>query len=99
MRILFLTTIKTWYFLPEFMRKLEKQLVEDDLRWKSTWLQRPRKGQEERIAGRIQEYYRDFKVYGKPMPWLKIAGLALIGWIRDNYPELWQEVPDDEIPF
>jgi hypothetical protein len=40
-------TTKTWHFLPEFMKALEQQLKEDDLRWGDTWLLRTREGQTE----------------------------------------------------
>ena len=36
------------------------------------------------------EGYVDQKVNaGQPMPWLKVVGEALIGWIRDTYPDTY----------
>jgi hypothetical protein len=90
-------------FLPQFVRELEAQLDMDNARWDDTWLKRSGKGQADRIYGRIQEYYREARmgkvmldpqeepVFVDTMPWLKIAGLALIGWIRDRYPEHFPE--------
>lgn len=80
---------KVWMFLPEFMGELVTQLADDDLRHNETWLTLPLKGQEERIWKRYEEYYRLWKTQGYEMPWLKIAGLALIGWIRMKYPRMF----------
>jgi hypothetical protein len=74
-------------FLPEITGALAKQLVKDQERWKDTWKKRPREGQEDRIYARFRDYYDQWKNAEVPIPWLKIIGEALIGWMRENHPE------------
>ena len=72
-----------WYYMPEFAKALEAQLVIDEKRWGDTWKKRTRHGHEERIENDIMDYFDHFRNGGVPVPWLKIAGLALIAWIRE----------------
>jgi hypothetical protein len=75
-------------FLEEFTNEMWQQLRKDEKRWGDTWIERPRLGQENRIFSRFTAYYDQF-IYGKtPIPWEKVANLALIGWIRENHPEV-----------
>jgi len=85
-------------FLDEFLVELKAQLIEDNERWGDTWLKRPKKGQADRAFDRFTEYYMEERLAkslsGVPstifidhLPWLKITGEALIGWIRERYPE------------
>ena len=83
--------MKVWDFLPEFIDCLKEQLESDDKRWGDTWRQRNVGEQEERIAHHIRDYFDQYRHAGRPVPWLKIAGLALIAWIRDNHPEIFPE--------
>jgi len=91
-------------YLDEFVEELRAQLMADERRWGDTWLKRPKKGQADRVFARIREYYMDARLAEKlldlteeeptfvdTLPWLKITGEALIGWIRERYPE---EFPD-----
>jgi len=84
--------------------RLRAQLASDDKRWGDTWLKRPKKGQADRVYERIREYYMDARMAEKlldmtkeeptfidSLPWLKITGEALIGWIRERYPEEFPE--------
>lgn len=82
---------KTWDFLEEFSKELKKQLEADQKRWGDTWLQRIPEGQETRIEEHVKTYFDQFRNAGVPVPWLKIAGLALIAWVRENHPELWSK--------
>jgi hypothetical protein len=82
---------KVWDFLPEFTDALTKQLEEDDKRWGDTWLQRIPEGQEVRIEEHIKSYFDQWRNAKHPIPWLKIAGLALIAWVRENHLELWNK--------
>lgn len=75
-------------FLPEFFAKLSAQLISDDKRWGNEWLKRPREGQIRRIIERLTEYEEE-AMHGKPFPWLKMAGLAMIGYIRDAHTKEW----------
>lgn len=80
--------VHVWDFVPEFTEALTAQLEEDEKRWGNTWQQRDIGGQDERIYAEL-DAYRDQKRYGgNPIPWLKVAGLALIAWIRENHPEV-----------
>lgn len=85
-------------FLDEFLVELKAQLIADNKRWGDTWLKRPKKGQADRMFDRIHQYYIDARLaeslLGKrdplfidSLPWLKITGESLIGWIRERYPE------------
>lgn len=76
-------------FLPNLNYAMKKRLEEDEKKHGDTWLKRPIEGQEDRIYQRFQEYYDDWKENGTPIPWLKIIGEAMIGWIRTTTPGLW----------
>jgi len=75
---------RVWDYMKEFVEKLTEQLESDQERWGDTWKERPHEGQELRIFEDIRNYKDRFVNGGVPVPWLKIAGLAMIGWIRDN---------------
>lgn len=77
-------------YLEDFAQALAEQLVlRDEPRWKHEWLRRPREGQEDRIEQDFARYFRDYHTIGTPVPWLKVAGNAMIAWIRENYPDDW----------
>ncbi len=92
-------------FLPEFFLALEHQLGEDQKRYGNTWIISGRDGQEARIYQWMTANYRAFVEEGMPFPWLKMAGEALIGWVRQNYwgsIMKWMEKygnDDEEIEF
>ena len=81
---------KVYEYLPEFVSALREQLVSDQKRWGNTWKHRPVKEQEWRTFMRYASYYDDLVKHGCPIPWLKIAGGAMICWIRENFDD-WQE--------
>lgn len=70
--------------LPKFAHEMYNQLARDQARWGDTFKERDREGQEERIFSRFDAYYDQFINGGTPIPWLKIACLALIGWWREQ---------------
>lgn len=70
-------------YLPEFTKALQEQLVKDQFRWGDTWKKRPINGQEERTKAVFNNYFDQFENAGTPIPWLKIAGGALICWVRE----------------
>lgn len=82
--------IHVWDFLGSFTDALKEQLEADEKRWGNTWLQRLPEGQEVRIEEHIKTYFDQFRNANTPVPWLKIAGLAMIAWIRVNNPKLWE---------
>jgi hypothetical protein len=71
-------------YLPEFVKALEDQLDDDHKRWGDTWQTRPRKGQEMRVKARYDDYFAQYQNAGVPVPWLKIAGEAMISWVREQ---------------
>jgi hypothetical protein len=77
-----------------FAGALIGQLQDDEERWGDTWKKRPREGQEGRIFARFEDYKDQFENGGTPVPWLKIAGLALIALYRE-WDENWVE-PKEE---
>lgn len=80
-----------WDFLTKFTEELKKQLESDEERWGNAWLEYSPHNQEFYIFERINTYYDQWKFGKTPIPWLKIAGNAMIAWIRDSYPELWEK--------
>lgn len=73
--------------LPEFVDALTEQLEQDQERWGDTWKERSREGQELRTKTRFDDYFAQFINANVPVPWLKVAGAALICWVRENHPE------------
>lgn len=80
-------------FLDEFHGALEAQLLSDAKRWGDAWLDKSDvEGQEQGFLGKVVGYHNDFKNKDiSDMPWLKIAGYALICWIRENHPEILED--------
>ena len=83
--------MKVTDYLEEFKEALNEQLEEDELRWGDTWRHRYKEGQESRIWEHIQTYFDQYFHASVPIPWMKIAGLAMIAWIRENHPEIFPE--------
>lgn len=75
-------------FVDEFAAALKEQLQADEKRRGDTWLHRPVKEQEARAFDRFCEYEEAFLCGEGPMLWLKVAGEALICWVRENHPEV-----------
>lgn len=71
-------------YLPEFGEALKGQLEKDALRWGDTWKQRLIVGQEERTFNNFHNYEDQFKNANVPVNWLKVAGEALICWVREQ---------------
>jgi hypothetical protein len=71
-------------YLPQFVKALTEQLQSDEKRWGDTWKKRPVLGQQKRFFDKIKDYQDQFENGGTPVPWLKIAGECLIGWVRQN---------------
>lgn len=81
-------------YLPDFVAELEKQLGSDYDRWGDTWRSREIGNQTERIYNKFRDYKDQHDHALKPIPWLKIAGLALIAWTRENKTG-WQKEDTD----
>jgi hypothetical protein len=86
-----MSTDKVTDFMGEFVEALTIQLVEDEKRWGDTWLNRTHLGQEERTVMKFNDYFDQYFSKDIPVPWLKIVGNAMICWIREKHPELWEE--------
>jgi hypothetical protein len=74
------------YLVDEFTQKLLYQLDEDEKRWGDEWRRRDI-DIDVRVHNRIEEYFENCAISGDPIPWLKIAGLALIAQARLDHPE------------
>ena len=86
------STPKVWDFVDEMAEDLKTYLMEhDDPRWGDTWLHRPRRGQEDRIQARFNDYFDQYHNAGVPLPLLSILGNTYIAWIRVHHPELFPE--------
>ena len=82
-------------FVDEFAAELKAQLARDEKRYGDTWRHRTLKGQEGRAFATFDNYRDRFRYGGNPIPWLKVAGEALIAWVRENHPEtLLTEEPE-----
>jgi hypothetical protein len=82
-------TIRTLDFLDEFVEAVRADLERGEKKWGDTWLNRPREGQVQRIRQYLLDHFDRFEHAGQPVKWESIAGEALIGWIRDNNPDLF----------
>lgn len=80
---------RTVDFLEEFTTALRKELERAEEKWGDTWLHRPKANQERRFMQWFMDEYDKNRYGGQPMRWEAIAGEALIGWVRDNYPEMF----------
>lgn len=76
-------------FVKDFSKALKEQLDDDFKRWGHTWLKRPKAGQEDRAYETFMRYKDEFDKNGTPIPWLKIAGEAIIAWVREKYPYIF----------
>lgn len=76
-------------YFDEFVEALEDQIMEDNKRWGDTWKERGLVwnglDQEARFFDWVYEKYMVFRHRGEPFPWLKVAGEAFIGYIREKY--------------
>jgi hypothetical protein len=85
----------TMFFIP-FALALQEQIFSDNERWGNEWKRRPIEATEDwehqnvRIINRINEYYTEWTDNDTPIPWLKVAGLAFIAWVRETQPD-WRK--------
>jgi hypothetical protein len=70
-----------------FAYSLLRQLECDKETSGDGWRKGLRDGQEDRAYNQIEAYWVEFSRGGVPIPWLKIAALAMVAWVRENYPE------------
>jgi hypothetical protein len=75
------------YFQDEFIPKMLAQMANDHDRYGDTWLMDYTEEMEGHIRGRYDEYFGQFEESGKPVPWLKVAGYAIIAQARQDHPE------------
>ena len=75
------------YFQGEFISKMLVQMANDHDHYGDTWLMSYAEGMEGHIRGRYDDYYNQFEQSGKPVPWLKVAGYAIIAQARQDHPE------------
>ena len=75
------------YFQDEFITKMLAQMANDHDRYGDTWLMPYPDSLEDHILSRYDEYFSQFEESGKPIPWLKVAGYAIIAQARQDHPE------------
>ncbi|MBW6465538.1 MAG: hypothetical protein K0B06_03445 [Brevefilum sp.] len=75
------------YFQDEFVPKMLAQMANDHDRYGDTWLMPYTEGTEDHIRGRYDEYFGQFEESGKPVPWFKVAGYAIIAQARQDHPD------------
>jgi acyl-ACP thioesterase len=83
------------YFEEEFVPQMRRQLEKDYERWGDTWRHRPEDGQEMRIKARFNDYFDMFEHASTNVPWLKIAGNAVIAQARIDHPEWLMEESEE----
>jgi len=83
-KTIFYSKDRVYDYLPEFLEALETQLKADQERWGDTWKNRPIEGQSERIRGTFNNYFDAELHGGEEVNWIKVAGNALIAWIRQQ---------------
>jgi hypothetical protein len=84
-------------YLTKFAGLLRQQLNEEYERTGEAWKEAPREGLEYRTIKRINGYWRAYQD-GAPLPWLKIAALALVGHLRENHPEGTETMEAEDEP-
>ena len=72
-----------WEFIPELGMALTHQLHIDRHKFGDSW--RINQNWEATIFRNISFYYTEYLENGKAIPWLKVIGTALIGWIHSVY--------------
>jgi len=86
-------------FVDAFGEALVVELAEDT-NLAETWHTIPRQGQEDHISAQLEDFIADYDEGDVPIPWLKIALLAMTAWVREKRPDLFSDPePEDEIPF
>jgi len=77
-------------YLLEFFIELENQIYKDEEKWGDTWKERglvwEGKSQEERAYQWMHDKFVNWSLNkDHSFPWLKMAGEAMIGFIREKY--------------
>lgn len=81
-----------WEFIPELGLALTHQLHRDRHAFGNTW--RKDKNWEATLFKNVSLYFSQYLENGKSIPWLKVIGTALIGWVHSEY-EIDPEQPFD----
>jgi hypothetical protein len=75
------------YFKHEFIPKMLAQMAYDNQQWGDTWMMQSQVDQEQQIRIRFDKYFDFYEQFGKKVPWLKVAGFAIIAQAREDHPE------------
>jgi len=78
-------TVRVVGFLEEFTKAVWESLGEGEEKHGNKWLRSSVDYPREAIGAKIDQFFLD----GKPINWASIAGYAMLAWIHDNHPELW----------
>ena len=74
-------------YVPGFAELLKAQLASDDIYYGGTWRHSFRGGWVRQCFDYLETYRGYFFNFGEAVPWLKVAALAVIGWMRETHPE------------
>ena len=83
--------IRVLDYLEEFTKAIFDSLGEGEKKYGNLWLNFPRKNLEKRIEEIFVDKFDQFQRNDKPVNWASIAGYAMIAWIHENHPELWDD--------
>jgi hypothetical protein len=87
------SVVKPADYIFRFFEEIARQLEGDEGRYSDEWRKIPPEKLESEIFSHFERYWVEFSRDGIPLPWAQIAGLALVGWIRRNYPKSYVD-PD-----
>lgn len=75
-------------FMDEFVPALIAHLKGKESHWGNTWLKRSRATLRTRLSAHLMDKCERSLNGDIPIDWLSVVGDAMIGWIRENHPEI-----------
>ena len=83
--------IRVLDYLEEFTKAIFDSLTEGEKKYGNEWLESDGDIGAPREMGAIDGEFALFMDTGEPIDWASVAGYAMIAWIRENHPELFDE--------
>lgn len=75
------------FFKEEFVPMMVEQMKIDHRRLGDSWMMKTNQAYEKQVQKHYEEYFEMYEIDGKPIPWLKISGYAVIAQARHDHPE------------
>jgi len=92
--------LELYGFVDAFGEAMVVELAENPDKLAKTWHTVTRENQEDHILTELEGIIADYDEADTPVPWLKIALLAMTAWVREKRPDLFPvDEPDLELPF